>query len=742
MTGPEVGLQAASANNFQRPDPGQDVYTGDRIRTGVDSHLQLKLCDWSTYTFSPLSESSIDEFYDAAGARQRRLVNFVRGGFRLASGRNTQPGDTEVKIQESGVTMGVRGTSVLLVELDGVVYALLEGPLLDNNGFQPRGEVSFWTGENRDAITSRLRRPGWVVTIGPDGVGEPFRADADLLRRIYQAFVPVIPEDDGGTPPNQFAGDPADSSGQGTQEGEEGQQYANNDAQGQSQETDNVPEQPFNDDSEDNRPMSGLTPGDVLPLDALESFAAAQVTPDGHVIALVSTQLFVDSGAGAMLADEGVALIQLSIDWESRTLAPLSLASFTKLDFSVSDPTDLTNNDLDFTVPDEVEDAYIEALLAGAGIPFASGANGLAEFTAPLFALTIRQGLGDTATVDVSLEFATVDLQANEYEVTGSALDLAILPGPGELAFFVNDFADIFEPSDLPAAGGARLAGPSDTIFNVAGPGAEIDGISYGELEVDFDNRTIGGGSSFVTFATDADFAYIALDQATSLDGGLFGLTFYPISSLTNDPSVLQGEAILFEGDPFGAEIAAIVETESGAQLYTNSEIFSFLFNNPVSTIAGLEGLAMALGPVDFRYDGTVAGRGFGGFSELFTAAGPVGNGSAEASIDINFASRTIGGGNSFVSVDIQDSFSGVFFQFTETLAAQSFDDAANGLGIFGFDGADFSGTNVDAALLLIRDGTSLPGETADFFFDFNDGAGGDGYAEFIGVGLQQGATP
>ena len=37
-------------------------------------------------------------------------MNYARGGFRYSSGRDTEPGSTEVEIQESGVTMGVRGT--------------------------------------------------------------------------------------------------------------------------------------------------------------------------------------------------------------------------------------------------------------------------------------------------------------------------------------------------------------------------------------------------------------------------------------------------------------------------------------------------------------------------------------------------------------------------------------------------------------------------------------------------------
>ena len=155
VVGPVVDVARTDVSDIFRPDEGDDMFSGDYVSTGDESLLQLKLCDWSTYTFSPNSESSIDEFYDAEGAGRRRVVNFVRGGVRYSSGRDTEPGDTEVEIQDSGVTMGVRGTNVIVVEIDGYVYALLEGPLRDNNGLSPKGLVDFWTGENRDAIAAR-----------------------------------------------------------------------------------------------------------------------------------------------------------------------------------------------------------------------------------------------------------------------------------------------------------------------------------------------------------------------------------------------------------------------------------------------------------------------------------------------------------------------------------------------------------------------------------------------------------
>lgn len=771
VTGPEVGLQKASADMFNRPRAGQDVFTGDRVRTGADSHLQLKLCDWSTYTFSPDSESAIDEFYAADGARQRRVVNFFRGGFRLASGRNTQPGDTEVKIQDSGVTMGVRGTSVLLVEIDGVVYALLEGPIQDNNALQPKGETAFWNDENRDAIIASLRRPGWVVTIGPDGVSDPFKADADLLRRIYEAFVPVIPDEDGEATDYQMAGDPEDDSGQGTQEGNEGSNYASNDSQRESDDTTTQPEQgcgstiPVEECEEQITPPPPPPPppldvGDILPLDRLEDFAVAQMTPDGHVLALVSAQLFVDSGTGPVLQDEGVALVQLEIDWANRTIAPEALGSFVKLDFSVSDPNDLTIRDFDFFVPDEIEDAYIDALLASANAAFASGLNNESVFALPLFTVTIRQGEGETVTVDVDVDFAAIDNQNNTFSATAMFRDLMVMPGPGELAFFSFDLGNALTPAEaglIDRGGTATLSGPSFVVGSTLGGATELNGVAYAQLEVDFGSRTVGGGTSFLAIMAAADPAiggatqiqYIPLNTAVGFDSGLFGLMFYPLSTLTSDPDLLKGQAIVANPDGLGGSIAAIVNTSNGSHLYTDIEFFENFSPTPLSTIAQLDAQSgviesffdVSVGTT-FRYDGTSAGGYNGGFANLETAGGIFTFGTVEASIDINFANRTLGGGASFVSVAINDSFNNIFLNFSETLNAVGFDDAADGVGVFGFDGSDFSGSNIEAALLLLRTGGTVgAGEFADLYFDFNDGAGGDGEGIAEEIPITDGAT-
>ncbi|WP_375206133.1 FecR domain-containing protein [Hyphococcus sp.] len=740
VVGPEVGVDRSSGGTF-RPDAGDDMFSQDYVRTGDESHLQLKLCDWSTYTFSPNSESAISEFYDAEGAGRRRVVNFVRGGVRYSSGRDTEPGDTEVEIQDSGVTMGVRGTNVIVVEIDGFVYALLEGPLRDNSGLSPKGLVDFWT-ENEEEIVARLKRPGWVVRIGPDGVSEPFRADEELLKKIYDAFLPVIPEGDGQE--QDYAGDPLEQSGQGAQEGEDGQQYAGRRGLQKNENTEYLPAEPSGESEED--PELMVPVGDILPLDLLDDFAGQQASPDGHLFVIAPAQMTVEGGASTVTQD-GVVMFQIAIDWANRTLAPEALASFVKFDFTVTDPDDLSLRSMSgIEPPPEVIEAFLEAQLASAGVAFTTGANGFSVFDTPAYNLTVRQGEGPTVTVDVSSEFSGQDGNGGNYILAGGADDLLLSPGEGELAYFSYDLADLYTQDELSMSGrgSVTIQGQSTNVISTLGAPARLTGWSVAQLEVNFADRTVGGGSSFVAISAAADSAiggantvqYVPLDQEVAFDTGLFGLSFYTLVTLTSDPSIVAGEAMFGPGDGVEGSIAAILEDGSGNHLYSEAFLSQTSFNvDPISTIAALDSQGVTLGGGVFRFDG-----GFGS-SSVQRADGGFSFGDAEASIDIDFDSRTVGGVESYVSVLIDDMFSNYTLDFVEFVGELSFDDASNGAGVFGFGDGDLSGSNVENLMLLIRDGSGGAGESADVFFNFNDGMGGNGVGVVEEMLRQQGAT-
>ncbi|WP_411818337.1 FecR domain-containing protein [Hyphococcus sp. DH-69] len=765
VVGPIVDLRSEDESEFSRPENGADLFSGDHVRTGDASHLQLKLCDWSTYTFSPNSDATINEFYDAAGAGRRRAVNFVRGGFRFASGRDTEPGSTEIELQDTGVTMGVRGTNVILVELDGAVYALLEGPIRENSGLSPRGLVDFWTDDNRNAITASLKRPGFAVRIDDNGVSLPFRADDDLLRRIYQAFVPAVPEGEGSD--TDYAGNPVNESGQGAQEGDPASNTSNDLAQNEDEGTDQYPtETPGESEGPIVPPPVVIEVGEILPLDALEDFAAAQTAVDGHIFAIADAQLFVDNGTGAQLEDEGVAIVQLTVDWASRTIAPEALASFVVFDFSVTDASQITPDE-DFFFPEEIGKAYLDQMIADGAIPFSVGENDFAVFPTQIYTFTIRQGANDTVTVDVDVDASVTDQQGTTYNGTAMLTDLQVLPGSGDLAYFEFPLASVLTIDDLDMAGMQRgpgailLRGSGAGMLTTLGVPTVVDGIMAAQIELDYGNRTIGGGDSYIAFTSPASNEiggatttnYIGLDQAVSFDTGLFDLAFFPINSLSSDPDVLKGQALVADGEGMGyADIAALLGDSGGNHFYREFELFEafgLLGSNAVSTIAGLEGQSgliesafdVAQGTT-FRYEQTQF-TGQPGDAIVTLPNGLPIFGTSEISLDINFGNRTIGGGGSFVFVDVEDPLANYSLTLFEGINAISFDDATEGLGVFGLDAEDFAGNNINSMLILLHDGQTVgPGENADIYFDFTDGADGAGEGVIESIPIRAGATP
>ncbi len=626
----------------------------------------------------------------------------------------------------------------------------------DNTGLTPKGLVQFWTDDNRDAIEATLKRPGFALRIGPeDRISEPFRADGELLRRIYQAFVPVVPEGDGGA--LEYAGNALGDSGQGAQEGETYQQEAENRNDDNDEQTEQRPE-------EEEEPQMPPPPdpmievGDILPLALLEDFAGMQQAPDGHILALASAQLFQDDGSGPVLVEEGLSIVQIEIDWATRTIAPTGLASFVQFDPS-SDPNDLSVIDpATFQFPPEFFDAYNDALVNSVEIAFGSGGNSLAVFDAPLFTFTIRQGAGDTVTVDVDVDFSTNDGQGGTLNLVSTFQDLLVMPGPGELLYGITSLSQTLSIADLEAAGATR----NQTITMTGGTGAGgvgfvaannvtelLFGTGYAQLEVNFGNRTVGGSNSFLAVTVPPDpafggaqiFEYIPLDQPVSFDVGFFGKALFPAPRLTSNPSLTHGQVSFLNLQRLLAVVNVLLDVGANDNLYTSfglGESDSDVF--PLSTIAGLEGLAGTLGAGNFFYDSTADVSGINAVSFFFDGTNGA-SGDAEMQIDINFANRTLGGGMSYVSVDIDDSLAGITVQFTELLNAVSFDDAASGMGAFAFDGSDFSGSNMESMLLLIRDGLNGPGETADAHFRFTDAGSGEGEGLITGVPLGQGSS-
>ena len=70
-------------------DDGDKIFMGDKIETGIDGQLQIKLLDQTVFTLGPLSTVTIDEFvYDPQNAGGKSSM--VKGIFRAVSGKVAQ----------------------------------------------------------------------------------------------------------------------------------------------------------------------------------------------------------------------------------------------------------------------------------------------------------------------------------------------------------------------------------------------------------------------------------------------------------------------------------------------------------------------------------------------------------------------------------------------------------------------------------------------------------------------------
>ncbi|MEO1251858.1 MAG: hypothetical protein AAFW81_05875 [Pseudomonadota bacterium] len=782
VVGRNVGIRTENAGEFRRPDAGDDVFSGNFIRTGAASRLQLKMCDWSTYTFAPNSESSIDEFYDAEGASRRRVVNFVRGSMRLFSGRSAQSGATQVRFEEDGVTMGVRGTSVLIAEQPEGKLILLEGPALENSGLERPGEVDLVRDGGDDGVT--LSRPGFAVTFGPTGFSEPFKPSPAVIRRAFASFDATAAEEDSAnvetedtgseetstqeeeTASDESSGESAESgdgsatvaassdSGVATQDAAQVVQVAVEQAASSSTSSDATPEQPseptdtFVGNFNDAFPSTLFPPIDdldnVLTTGGLENFGATVEGGRGFFQGFAQARLFDGSSGTNVLVDTGVAFIQMHIDFTTREIWPEPALSFVTLDFSVGDVNDLTIDDPDFL------QLFIRSIGAAVNTPFNTALGDLAVFRPndTNLQFIVRSGTDANGNPTILLDaIAVFDESSGQTQQPGDVAeaefeDLIFQLGQADFVRFGSPFSFISTISDLQNVnrpGSAFIVGDGFTgpfTLNRQNDFGFVNSISIAptviQFDVDFAARTIGGPQSFVfaslspgsPFFTQTAVAFpgaevfIPFTNAVPFSAGEFGLGFYPLNLFTSDPDLIAGQLII-RGE--ATDLETFVFAEFGAAVETDSGVDLLLLDFLNEEFVGpvaLEAELLAQQGSGF-YSGT-------GFASLFLSETGVNlDGFFDAEIDVDFDNRTIGGGNSFVQI-VLDSDPMAVQTFTDFLQSVPFSRADSGFALFGLRNSDFSGDVIDEAIIALRNEAGVA-DTADIDFVFQRTGGDSG---------------
>jgi hypothetical protein len=95
------------------------IFKGDVLQTGVDGTLGITFDDDTTFSLSPNSRLTVDDFiYQQGGAGNAGAFNIVRGTVAFVAAEVAKTGD--MKIETPTATLGIRGTTGLVEIPQGV----------------------------------------------------------------------------------------------------------------------------------------------------------------------------------------------------------------------------------------------------------------------------------------------------------------------------------------------------------------------------------------------------------------------------------------------------------------------------------------------------------------------------------------------------------------------------------------------------------------------------------------------
>ena len=183
----QVGIASAirpgvlSVSNERVVYIGNAVTFGERFRTDSTGVIHILLMDRSSMTLGPNSELVIDEFVFHPEAQQGSIaVNLLKGSLRAVGGFIskiiTSQGRSAAQVRTHTATIGIRGGITLVdVQPDSTRGVFLFGEHMQV--FTPEGQL-------KQTVT----RPGFSVTAGPGGTGEPVRVPSTDMAKLVNQF--------------------------------------------------------------------------------------------------------------------------------------------------------------------------------------------------------------------------------------------------------------------------------------------------------------------------------------------------------------------------------------------------------------------------------------------------------------------------------------------------------------------------------------------------------------------------
>ena len=105
-----------SSDQAQLAQPDTTVFEGDRLVSGPDASLHLRLIDGAEIFLKADSVIEISQYGDdQADAENRSLVDLLRGGLRTVTGAIGVEGGGDYRLETGHATVGIRGTEYIVM---------------------------------------------------------------------------------------------------------------------------------------------------------------------------------------------------------------------------------------------------------------------------------------------------------------------------------------------------------------------------------------------------------------------------------------------------------------------------------------------------------------------------------------------------------------------------------------------------------------------------------------------------
>lgn len=176
--GTAAAVNPASTGTRPRQAPrtlqiGSGIADGERITTSPQGSVQVLFADKTTLAVGPGSDLVVDRFvYDAQRGSGAMALSVTRGVLRFVGGNVSHGGNAEVRTPNA--TLGIRGGVVFLSIVNGVTRVVLQFGQMQVT--TPFGNVT-------------VRRPGFVVEIGPNGLTGPLRVTQAEMNQILSRTI-------------------------------------------------------------------------------------------------------------------------------------------------------------------------------------------------------------------------------------------------------------------------------------------------------------------------------------------------------------------------------------------------------------------------------------------------------------------------------------------------------------------------------------------------------------------------